>query len=126
MVVPEWFDTAYRLYTAFTVNQCTNINKNAVSVCKRFDLTHKDTKRLLLNCYDSINNTNVAKSLILLMKLEVVLTAVFRSELPQVEVLHGEVDKGGQLAGSPSFREAFQVFARQEGQGRTTTHINTY
>lgn len=58
--------------------------------------------------------------------MEVVLTAVFRSKLPQVEVLHGEVDKGGQLAGSPSFRETLQVFAGQESQGRTTPHINTY
>lgn len=41
--------------------------------------------------------------------LKTVLTAVFRCKLPQVEVLHGEVYKGGQFAGSPSFRETLQV-----------------
>lgn len=39
-----------------------------------------------------------------------VLTAVFRRKLPQVKVLHGEVYKGGQFAGSPSFRETLQVW----------------
>lgn len=58
----------------------------------------------------------------------VILTAVLGGKLPQVQVLHGEVDKGGQLAGSPSLREALQVFAGQESQGGTTAthpHINT-
>lgn len=32
--------------------------------------------------------------------LEAVLTAVFRSKLPQVKILHGEVHEGGQFAGS--------------------------
>lgn len=57
--------------------------------------------------------------------MEVVLTAVFRSKLPQVQVLHGEVDEGGQLAGSPGFRETLQVLDRQESQGATTPHITT-
>ncbi len=42
--------------------------------------------------------------------LESVLTAVFRGKLPQVEILHGEVNKGGQFAGSPCLWEAFQVW----------------
>lgn len=42
--------------------------------------------------------------------LESVLTAVFRGKLPQVKILHGEVNKGGQFAGSSCLREAFQVW----------------
>lgn len=38
------------------------------------------------------------------------LTAVFRCKLPKVEILQGEVNKCGQFAGSPRFREAFQVW----------------
>lgn len=38
------------------------------------------------------------------------LTAVFRGKLPQVEVLHGEVDEGGQFAGSSCLGETFQVW----------------
>lgn len=39
-----------------------------------------------------------------------VLTAVFRGKLPQVEILHGEVNEGGQFAGSSCLRETFQVW----------------
>ena len=39
-----------------------------------------------------------------------VLTAVFRGKLPQVKILHGEINKGGQFAGSSCLREAFQVW----------------
>ena len=38
------------------------------------------------------------------------LTAVFRGKLPQVEILHGKINKGGQFAGSACLRETFQVW----------------
>lgn len=79
-------------------------------------------------CLYFIIITPTAKSLIIIKiknrTTEVVLTAVFGSKLPQVQVLHGEVDKGGQLAGSPGFRETLQVFDRQESQGTATPHIS--
>lgn len=37
------------------------------------------------------------------------LTAVFGGKLSQVKILHGEVDKGWQFAGSSRFREALEV-----------------
>lgn len=42
--------------------------------------------------------------------LESVLTAVFGGKLPQVKILHREVNKGGQFAGSSRLRKAFQVW----------------
>jgi hypothetical protein len=48
-----------------------------------------------------------------------VLTAVFRGKLPEVQFLHGEVDKCGQFAGSPRFREAFQIWTRRWVKDKT-------
>lgn len=48
-----------------------------------------------------------------------VLTAVFRGKLPQVEIFHGEVNEGGQFAGSSCLREAFQVWG---GRGVKEQH----
>lgn len=92
--------------------------------CIYCKLRHKHKKNVSNSQSKAFLLTQTIKSIII-RKPKVALTAVFRRKLPQVEVLHGEVDKGGQLARSSSFRETLQVFARQESKGRTTSHINT-
>lgn len=57
--------------------------------------------------------------------LESVLTAVFGGKLPQVKILHGEVNKGGQFAGSSCLREAFQVWTGGESRNNRSVLYNS-
>lgn len=58
--------------------------------------------------------------------LKPVLTAVFRSKLPQVQILHGEVDESGQFTGSSCLREAFQVWTESQGAAALCVHFKTF
>lgn len=108
----------------------TNVSKQAacsIAFCSVSDLTWlHNTLRYFFRTVSTrlLTVESIIITMIQNRTIEVVLTAVFRSKLPQVQVLHGEVDKGGQLAGSPGFRETLQVLDRQESQGATTPHIN--
>lgn len=97
--------------------KCWILREKKVSAFKWCDPASQLTSRqaTFLQYYRDLVIQHVKYTMIMVMTnrkwiSEAALTAVFRSELPQVEILHGEVDEGGQFAGSSCLREALQVW----------------